>query len=480
MTIERASANAFQLVAVGANRLLRLLGDWQLGEQSLHDELAERLRVLIRTGALVPGSRLPSERALGAALGVSRNTVTKALDELRADGVVSSRQGDGTYVTVSRRRATSHGGDRLRSFGEQRVRDAIDLRSAALPGLPMVADEFNRVDGSRTRELVAGHGYLPAGLAELRLAIAAYYTDLGLPTAPEHILVTSGAQQALRLAAAAFISHGSTVLVEEPTFRGAIESLTALGARLVGVRSGPDGIDVDDLARQVVAHSPVLIVIQSTVHNPSGSVLDGFRRSRVASISTRHNVPVIDDATLADTVIDGERRPIPLAAGGQQILTVGSVSKSFWGGLRVGWLRAHPDLIAELTAVKGGEDLGTSVLAQIVAARLLGKIERARDERLSVLTERRALALAAIAEHLPDWTPHVPVGGGSLWIQLPEPDAPAFVQRAERNGVRLLPGPTFSVEDRLADFVRLSYANDPETTRTGIELLAATWNAMTD
>lgn len=480
MDIERASANAFQLVAVGANRLLRLLGDWQRGEQALHEELAERLRTLIRTGALLSGSRLPSERALGAALSVSRNTVTKALDQLRAEGVLSSRQGDGTYVTVSRKRATSHGGDRLRSFGEQRTRDAIDLRSAALPGLPMVADEFNRIDGSRTRELVAGHGYLPAGLAELRLAIAGYYSDLGLPTSPEHVLVTSGAQQALRLAAAAFITPGATVLVEEPTFRGAIESLTALGARLIGVHSGPDGIDVDDLARQVTAHSPVLIVIQSTVQNPSGSVLDGFRRSRVASISTRYNVPVIDDATLADTIIDGERRPIPLVAGGEQVLTVGSVSKSFWGGLRVGWLRAHPDLIAELTAVKGGEDLGTSVLAQIVAARLLGQIERARDERLILLTEHRRLALEASAEHLPDWTPHVPLGGGSLWIQLPEARATAFAQRAERNGVRLLPGPTFSVADRLDDFVRLSYANDPETTRLGIELLASTWNSMVE
>jgi DNA-binding transcriptional MocR family regulator len=461
MNIDRASANAFQLVAVGANRLLRLLGEWQQGETSLHEELAAQLRILVRTGALPSGSRLPSERSLGTALGVSRNTVTKALDELRADGLLSSRQGDGTYVTVSRRPNASRGGDRLRSFLSEKMPDRIDLRSAALPGLPMVADEFNSVDSSRTRELVAGHGYIPAGLIELRHAIAGYYTDLGLPTTPEHILVTSGAQQALRLAAAVFVGPGSTVLVEEPTFRGAIESLRSLGATLVSVASGADGVDVDDLARKVAALSPALIVLQSTVHNPTGSVLDSFRRSRVASISVRHNVPVLDDATLADTIIDGERRPIPLAAGGDQIMTVGSVSKSFWGGLRVGWLRAHPDIVAELAAIKGGEDLGTSVLAQIVAAKLLGQIERARDERLTMLSERRRLALEAVAEHLPTWVPQVPLGGGSLWLRLPQPGATALVQRAERAGVRLLPGPTFSVDDRLDDFVRLSYANDP-------------------
>lgn len=481
MDIDRASANAFRLVAVGANRLVRLLGDWQQGEGSLHGELAAQVRTLIRSGALPAGSRLPSERALGAALSVSRNTVTKALDELRADGLLSSRRGDGTYVSFTRRRAASRGDDRLRSFvGEQQVHDRIDLRSAALPGLPMVADEFDSIDGSRTRELVAGHGYIPAGLAELRLAVADYYSELGLPTTPEHILITSGAQQALRLAAAAFISPGATVLVEEPTFRGAIESLKALGARLVGVPSGPDGIDVDHLARQITALSPVLIVIQSTVHNPTGSVLDRLRRSRVASLATRHNVPIIDDATLADTIIDGDRRPIPLAAGSELIMTVGSMSKSFWGGLRVGWLRAHPDLVAELAAVKGGEDLGTSVLAQIVAARLLGRIERARDERLRMLTEQRRLALDAIADLLPEWMPQVPAGGGSLWIRLPEARATALAQRSERQGVRLLPGPTFSVDDRLDDHVRISYANDPDLTREGIERLASTWQALSD
>lgn len=481
MTYEAASANAFRLVAVGASRLLRLLGEWQQGESALHEELAAGLRTLIRSGALPSGSRLPSERLLGSALGVSRNTVTKALDDLRADGLLSSRRGDGTYVSTSRRPQTSHGGDRLRSFvADPAGADRIDLRSAALPGLPMVADEFNAIDSSRTRDLVAGHGYIPAGLTELRLAVAGYYTDLGLPTTPEHILITSGAQQALRLAAAMVIAPGATVLVEEPTFRGAIESMKALGARLVGIPSGPDGIDVDELARQTVALKPALIVVQSTAQNPTGSVLDHFRRSRLATISTRYGVPVIDDATLADTVIDGERRPLPLAAGGDSIMTVGSVSKSFWGGLRVGWLRARPDLVAELAAVKGGEDLGTSVLAQIVAARLLGRIERARDERLLMLSEHRRLVLDAVAEHLPSWSPQIPQGGGSLWVRLPEARATALAQRAERAGVRILPGPTFSVDDRLDDFVRISYANDPALTRAGIEILAETWNTLTD
>ncbi len=477
MPLVQTSANSFGLASMGANRLVRLLGDWQRGEASLHDELAAQLRMLVRTGAMPAGTRLPSERALGAALSLSRNTVTRALDELRSEGLLSSRQGDGTYVTYPRRHAPGRGDDRLRTFIADGELDRIDLRSAALPGLPMVADELNLLDGSRTRELVASHGYVPSGLPELRLAIAGYYANLGLPTTPEHILVTSGAQQALRLVASFFVGPTSTVIIEEPSFRGAIESLKALGVRLVGVPSGPDGVDVDELAKAVATTSPQLVVLQSTVHNPTGSVLDGLRRSRVAAIAARHGVTFVDDATLADTIIDGERRPIPLAAGGDLIVTIGSMSKSFWGGLRVGWVRAHPDLVAELAAVKGGEDLGTSVLAQLLAAQLLPKIEQARDQRLAMLGENRRLALDALAELLPEWTPQLPQGGGSLWIGLPDHSATSLVQRAERLGVRLLPGSTFSIVDRLDDHVRLSYAGHPGVTRRGIELLAEAWHS---
>jgi len=431
---------------------------------------------LIVSGTLASGTRLPSERSLSISLGISRNTVSKAFDALRSEGRLASRRGDGTYVSVSRRSTPLRGDDRLRSFMSGRDLGQIDLRSAALPGLPLVADHFNLLDGSRTRELVAMHGYLPRGLPELRDAVAAYYSALGLATGPEHILITSGAQQALRLVASALAAPGSTVIVEEPSFRGAIESLRSLGVRLVGVTSGPDGIDVDDFAKVARTEKPALVVLQSTVHNPTGSVLDSFRRSRVASIATRFGIPVIDDATLADTIIDGERRPLPLAVGSEQVITVGSMSKSFWGGMRVGWLRAHPDFVAELAAVKGGEDLGTSVIAQLLASQLLPRIEFARDERLRTLSEGRRLALEAVAELAPDWQPQVPTGGGSLWVRLPEAGATTFAQRAERAGVRILPGSTFSIVDRLDDYFRISYASAPEITRRGIELLAEVWN----
>jgi DNA-binding transcriptional MocR family regulator len=424
---------------------------------------------------------MPSERALGTALGVSRNTVAKAFDELRGDGMLTSRQGDGTYVSVGRRHLAPLSEDRLRSFvfvPEPGTDEQIDLRSAALPGLPMVADEINNLDGSRMRALVATHGYQPSGLPELRQAVANYYSALGLATEPEHIVVTSGAQQALRLVASSLIDRGATVLVEEPSFRGALESLGSIGANLVGVPSGPDGIDVDALARTAAAARPSLIVVQSTVHNPTGSVMDRFRRSRVVSIADRLGIPVIDDATLADTIIDGDRRPLPLAVGSDNIVTVGSVSKSFWGGLRVGWVRAHPDIIEQLAAAKGGEDLGTSLVAQLLASQLLPRIEWARDQRHETLSRVRHEVVELLASELPDWEPQVPAGGASIWIKLPSACGPAFVHRAARSGVRILPGPTFSSRDALEDFVRLSYSGPLEQTARGIVLLGRAWRAF--
>lgn len=460
---------------------MRLLGDWADGGGTMHRELADRIRHLVRTGAVSSGARLPSERSLSLALNVSRNTVAAAFDGLRGEGILSSRQGDGTYVSANRRHTMLDEDDRLSSFVPATAtgcHPGIDLRSAALPGLPMTADQINLLDGARMRSLIASHGYLPAGLPELREAIAAYYDALGLPTEPANILVTSGAQQAMRLVASSFVYPGATVVVEEPCFRGMIQSLKALGARLVGVPSGPDGVDVDALSAAVRTEKPALVIVQSTVHNPTGSVMDAFRRSHVARISARYGVPVIDDATLADTIIDGERRPLPLALGSDTIVTIGSMSKSFWGGLRVGWARAHTDVVEQLVAVKGGEDLGTSVLAQLVASALLPQIDRARDERHTVLSEARQSVLSELAGALPDWAPQIPSGGASLWVRMPVARATAFAQRAARDGVRLLPGPTFSSSDGLDDHMRISYANPSAVTARGIALMAQTWQTF--
>jgi DNA-binding transcriptional MocR family regulator len=459
---------------VGRNHLARLLEGWGSGEGALHVQLTNRLRALVRSGTLPAGTRLPSERILAEALNVSRNTVGSAFDELRGEGVFSSRRGDGTYVSLAGRHTLIRGDDRLRSFLSEPGPDVpIDLRSAALTGLDLVADEVDLLGGVDVRDLVAAHGYLPAGLPELRAAVAGYYTDLGLPTSNEQIMITSGAQQAIRLAATALLEPGSVVLIEEPSFRGAIEVLRSAGAQLVPVPSGPNGVDIASARAAVRVHRPAMVVVQSTVHNPTGSVLDPAGRRALCDLG----VTVLDDATLCDTLVAAPT-PIPAAAYGDSIITIGSASKSFWGGLRVGWLRADPATVAALTSVKGGEDLGTSVLAQLVTARLLPNIEISRDRRRRTLGEARTTVTNTVAELLPEWQFHLPAGGASLWVRLPSACATAFAQFAERAGVAVLPGPTFSCVDGLDDHLRISFAPALAEVLRGVHRLADAWRAF--
>jgi DNA-binding transcriptional MocR family regulator len=460
---------------LGRSHLVRLLYGWATGDGPMHVQLADRVRCLVSAGELPAGVRLPSERALAEGIGVSRNTVGAAFDELRGEGLLVSRQGDGTYVSAAGRNSAVRGDDRLRSFV---VGDTggglIDLRSAALPGLGLVADELDQVDGWEISGLLVTHGYIPGGLPALREAIAAYYCDLGLPTGPQQVLVTSGAQQALRLVATALLEPGDFVIVEEPTFRGAIEVLRSCGARLVPVPSGAGGVDVDALGSAIRRLRPALVLVQSAAHNPTGAVLDEPARAAVARLAERTGTPVLDDAAVTDALID-VHLPRPLAAYGGPVITVGSASKSFWGGLRVGWVRAAADTVSELASVKGAEDLGTSLIAQVLTTRLLRRIDEARAQRRAVLGPARAAVLAKLARDLPDWQPLSPAGGASIWVRLPGNGATAWAERAERAGVALLAGPTFSCRDGLDDHLRIAFAAPVDHVLAGLDLMATAW-----
>ncbi|GAB3429635.1 PLP-dependent aminotransferase family protein [Flindersiella endophytica] len=461
----------------GAARLTRLLDDWADRPGGMSTRLAETIRQLVRTGALPAGARLPSERELAAALGVARTTIGQAFDVLRGDGVLVSRTGAGTFVSASAGHATARGDDRLRSFAQAHAASRIDLRSAALPGVPLVAEELSRLSGGDFTELLDSHGYVPGGLPALRSAIAGYYADQGLPTDASQILVTSGAQQATRLLAEALLEPGRTVIVEEPTFRGAIEVLRAAGASLVCVPSGVSGVEVPAFEAAVRRHRPVLALLQTSVHNPTGSVLPPGARSAVAAISGTYDLPVIDDAAPADCLVDGTLPP-PLATYGGQVLTIGSASKGFWGGLRVGWVRADAELVDQLTIVKGAEDLGTSLPAQVVTTRLLARTDEARAYRRTSLGAVRELVLAKLAAGLPEWRPLVPAGGASLWVELPSGcSATAFAERAGRAGVDVLAGPTFSCRDELDGYLRVAFAAPLEEVAAGVDRLVDVWRA---
>lgn len=461
-----------------AARFARVLDRWSDGPGPVSTRLLVAIREHIRSGQLPAGARLPSERQVAAALGVARTTVTHAFDALRTEGLLVSRTGVGTFVSAAGRHATARGDDRLGSFVQQRGDTRIDLRSAALTAIPLVGDVLACQCAEDFSETLATHGYVPAGLPILRAAVADYYRKLGLATVSDQVLVTSGAQQALRLVAQAMIEPGDTVLLEEPTYRGAIEVMRSAGARLLGVPSDSRGIDLGALTDAGRRHRVKLIVVQSTVHNPTGSVLPDDARAGLAELARGLGITIVDHLAGMDALIDGPM-PQPLAAYGCDVITIGSASKAFWGGLRVGWIRATSNSIGHFTVVKSAEDLGTSIPAQIATAKLLYRIEEARACRRQALGAARALMLNLLAERLAEWQPLLPAGGASMWVRLPPGcSATATVEKAARAGIDVLPGPTFSSEDALDNFIRVAFAAPTETLISGIDGLAAVWHNM--
>jgi DNA-binding transcriptional MocR family regulator len=354
----------------------------------------------------------------------------------------------------------------------------IEFLGAHLPAPELLAREAVRLDRSALRELARGPGYLPLGLPALREAIAKHLCGWGVPTAAEQVMVTHGAQQAIGLCGALFLERGDTVVVEDPTYLGSIDIFAGLGARLATVAVGDDAAWVARLKQTVVQSSARLIYLMPTFHNPTGTVMSETCRRALARFAREKQVPILEDNTLADLSL-GPRPPAPIAACDTEapVLTVGSLSKLFWGGLRIGWIRASEDILTRITRLKIMADLGGSLVGQLAALRLLGHAGEVRLLRRREMRERLDRLTRLLARRLPEWTWKTPAGGLSLWVRLPRGDASAFAQVALRHGVAVVPGPLASPVGGCGDCLRLPFVLDAEPMQEGVERLARAWEA---
>lgn len=464
-----------------ADELARMLVGTGARSGPLYRQLSDSLAELIERGELPPGAVLPPERALATALTVSRTTVVAAYQALRETNRLERRQGSGTRVSPDRNRETVSGlaGDHAASQFLNGPLATIDFATAALPSLDLVADVASGLTKDDYLRLTGTyHGYHLRGLPALRERIARWYGDAGLPTAPEDVLITSGAQQALELVARGCLQPGDGVVVEQPTYRGALEAFARTGSRLRTVRIDEQGLDVAALERLLTNESPRLVYVQAAAHNPTGVVLSDERRQRLAKLLDQHEVVLVDDTSLAGTAFDGRSTP-PALATHERLVTIGSMSKLFWGGLRLGWIRAVPQVVSRLAQVRGITDLGSSLVAQEVALRLIDHREQAAAERRTTLPVGLHTLTGLLAEHLSDWSWHEPEAGASLWVRLPHGDATHFAQIALRYGVALLPGAVFSPDGSTDQHTRLPYALPPATLTEGVKRLAQAWTTYT-
>ncbi|GII80878.1 hypothetical protein Sru01_58600 [Sphaerisporangium rufum] len=467
------------------SEVIAAFAGWAAGTGPLHRRLATGIRRAIENGALLPGERLPAERRLAGALRLSRTTVVTAYETLRGAGLIESRQGSGTRVAdgppprPARLAGRIPGGSATEIFEHliDGPSELISLSCSAEGAVPELRTALRELARGDLTALLADPGYHPAGLPELRDEIAAHLTRGGLPTAPGQILVTTGAQQALVLVAELYLRPGLAVLAETPSWPS---SLDIFRSRHAGIRTVPldgEGADAVAVAAALAAAPPALIHLMPTYHNPTGVLMSAARRRRIAEIAARHDVPIMEDNAY-DAHTAGDGIPAPLAAyapRGAEVLSVGSLAKSVWAGLRIGWVRGPAGVIGRLARRKALADVGSPVLDQALAARLLPRLPEIGAAQAPARETRLDLVERLLRDRIPGWRWRRPDGGTGLWVELPGVRAAEFAQVALRHGVEVVPGGTTDPHGGHQNFIRVPYTFPPEVIGRLVDRLAAAW-----
>ncbi len=457
-------------VGVSGPYLARVLGSWRAAGPA-YVALARALRLLILDGRLPLRTRLPGERELAEALGVSRTTASAAYAELRAEGFLASRRGSGSWTRLPADRPAT-------LVPAPPGEELIDLSTASGAAPEALHAALAAAIAELPRHLPAP-GYHEAGLPALRAAVAERYTRRGAPTTPDQILVTAGALHGLNLVLRAFAAPGDRALVDHPTYPAALDALRATGVRAVPVPLTPTGWDLELLEATLRQASPRLAYLVADHHNPTGLSLSAAGRERVVALAAATRTPLVADEAMADLHLDGEPEP-PVAAfdpAGETAISVGSLSKGFWAGLRIGWIRAAPAIVGRLVAARASLDLAGPVIEQLVAAELLAQADEILPARRAELRSRRATLAAALP---PSWHAPLPAGGLTLWVELDAPRSTALAAVADRHGVRVAAGPRFGVDGAFERFVRLPYTLPEPVLEEAAARLRLAWRAVAE
>lgn len=488
---------------LSAAALARRLGPLSQTSGPAYRDLADRIRAALLDGRLTVSTGLPSERELAGGLGLSRTTVGAAYALLRDQGWLDSRRGSGSRLRLPDPphpgRADAVAGAPVGAvgtaiFGYPTVGDddIIDLSVASLPP-PM--DALRSAVAAATTDLLdhgGTDGYHPFGLPELREVIAARYRAAGLPTTVEQVLVTSGAQHAFTLALGEFSSPGDRVLLECPTYPIALDAVrrhrrTPVPVGLVASCDPvPDGApspvdrtwDMGVIGPALRHSSPRLAYVIPDFHNPTGAVMPTATREALVAASRAAGTVLLVDESFRDLSFPGAD-PLPphVAAlsgrpGDDTVVTLGSVSKPLWGGLRTGWVRGSAAQIRRLAAARALGDMAGSVLDQLVTTRLLHDVDASLSVQRARVAAGAQAVRGALARHLPAWRSTDPSGGTSLWVRLPEASASELAALAPAAGVRIVAGPRFGPDGTMGEHLRLPFTAGPDVLAEAVRRLA--------
>jgi 2-aminoadipate transaminase len=485
----------------------------QLQPQShvpLYIQLRDQLRALVHSGDLRPGDRIPASRELAGQLGVHRTTVANAYAELESEGLIQGHVGRGTFIRGNGNGLkltppappVLNGNQGIRwelLFADERGEEGLARLTASAPENSLsfvmarpaeehfpVAELENCVHAVLRREakevlmLGPSDGYPP-----LKEAILDLLRSDGLSVKDENLLITDGCQQSLDLICKAFVRPGDSVILENPTYPGALAIFHSARARslCVPVRTQAEpgtalGLDVEALEATLAANRVKLIVLTPDFHNPTGTSMPLASRRKVLELAARHQVPIVEDHIYARLHAREERVPsLKQLDRSNLVIHIDSFAKTAFPGVRVGWMVAPATAIERLRMVKQVTDLHTDQLSQATLAEFLrrglfakhlARMRKIYASRLDALDE-------ALRKHMPEgvrWTR--PEGGMCLWLELPPGyDASELLIHVKERGVLFAPGRYFYVQTPQPNTLRLGFAGlDEKRIARGVQTLA--------
>ncbi|MBU2551106.1 MAG: PLP-dependent aminotransferase family protein [Proteobacteria bacterium] len=476
-------------------------------DQPLYAQIRDALMAAIRNGRLGPGERLPTVAAFATGLGVTQGTVRRAYEDLIKSGKVFSQVGRGTFVLAPEPAGSQEplapapppsapSVDPEVRLAAQRLRTDIARSLEGLfvlqdrPGVIRFTSGFPAPDSIRPGllEEMTGRALAdvpevhqstlePAGLPSFREELARYFRSWGLSVTPDHILVTSGSQQALALIAQA-AGPEDRILYETPCYTGVPGAFEAFDRYAESVPRDPDGPELGRLGR-FSDERPGLFYICPELHNPMGLDLAPDRTITLAAWGREHRMVFVTDMIFHDLRFEGVAPPmLALEAGLDHSIMVGSFSKSFLASLRVGWLVSTPERVRGLASLKKAMDQGTATLPQAVVLSALRS--GAYDDHLASVRkryrQRRDVMIEALGNNMPEgveWT--TPPGGFNMWVRLPPGySSVALYFLAVEQGVSFIPGPYMDRDHRFINAFRISYSQvEPDQIREGVRRLAA-------
>jgi DNA-binding transcriptional MocR family regulator len=472
------------------------------GDTSINAQLVDLVRSAIESGALVPGAKLPTTRAVAEEAGLNHLTVVRAYRRLAEEGYVTAARGRGTFVRQAPR-ATAASDERWqhavlpearRSYLNQMVAETWQPPSDS--GHVNLATGWASADLHPVRELArmtaevyeqAGAAAVsygdPDGLWSLREEVARRGAAAGFAGGPDEIVVTTGGRQAIDLVCRTILRPGDVVVTESPTFMGALVSVQDTGARVLGVPYDDQGIDVAALEAILARHEVKLVFVQSGSQNPTGQDMSPERAQRLIALARERSFFILEDGVYC-TVRFGTPEPRRLRmAAPDHVVYVDSLSKTIGGGLRVGWVAASGEVRRRLTDLKLSTDYHSPTLTQYIAQRwLAGGAHDAHLRRTNaVLAGRCETMLAAVRQRLGDEAVvATPRGGHHVWVAFRRPlDERLLLSEALRHGVSFTPGGATTIEGDGLSGLRLSFSLlDEERIEEGVRRLAAAVRAV--